>query len=209
MFKLGYGRLAVLVLAAVVAGAGCILVPEIKDKVVELALSGSTTVEFASVGEKNTHDETGTVDIRDDLDLQGLLQDAGVDVSDVKDVKFAGVAYRVIQPDPDPDREIQDGTVTIRRGGGAETPLVTNLNVKVNGATSWQTATLDPAGVAIVNDLLADVLAEAKGGMPAADTQITYHVTGDSAPADVETNFKWELRLSVSIVGKVKVSVPD
>ena len=202
-----------LALSALALVSGCILIPEIVKKIVELALSGSTTVDFVAVGILNTHDARKTIDVEKDLNLLKVLDDAGIRVADLKDIKLLSVSYRVTRPEAaTPGREIQNGNVTIERGsgGGTETPLVSNFNVLVNAATTFQAALLDQAGVALVNALLQDILTKAKGGVPTnPDLRITYHVTGDSVPGNVPTDFDWQLKIEVSIVGTVTVDVPE
>jgi len=68
--------------------------------------------------------------------------------------------------------------------------------------TGWLTPTLDPAGVAELNGLLADILAELQGGSLANEV-IAYHVDGTATPGN--TDFQYQLRLTISIVGTVKV----
>ncbi len=202
-------RSGVLALAvASLLATGCILIPEIEEKIVELAVGGSATVGFESLGDLNTLDGTQTIDIGNTVDVAKILDDAGIDVSNVKDIALSGVSCRVTQTDPTPNRRIENGTVTIQRTSGPVTTLVSDFDLDVNSATSWQTATLEPAGVAVVNALLDDLLAELKGG-PDADTQITYHVIGQSLPGDVPTDFKWELKVDVSILGTVEVDVVE
>lgn len=193
-------------------GQGCLLIPEIEKRVVELAVGGSTTQEFVASGELNVHDKRDTVDVRTAIDLPSLLDNAGIDLSDVETIAFSGAAYRVTQQDPTANRAIQNGTVTIQRGlAGAETPLVDNFNVLVNDPAnlSFQNTTLNSAGVALINQLLNDVLAELKGGPPATNTIVITHVHGDSSPGQIATDFKYEIRFDVSIVGTVHVDVPN
>src|SRR5512144_1665052 len=112
--------LAALILAMLM-GQGCLLLPEIEKRVVELAVGGSTTQEFVASGELNTIDDRDTVDVRTAIDLPGLLDNAGIDLNDVETIAFAGAAYRVTQQDPTANRAITGGTVTIQRGlAGAE-----------------------------------------------------------------------------------------
>src|SRR5438093_1101434 len=99
-----------LVLALAVMNGGCILVPEIKDRFVELAVGGSTTVEFVSFGTVNSYNETSTVDVLSGLNLAQILADAGIDVSNASKIALAGVDYRVTVADPDAAREIVGGT---------------------------------------------------------------------------------------------------
>jgi hypothetical protein len=194
------------------AAQGCILIPEIQKRVVELAMGGSATQEFVAAGELNVHDQRDTVDLSTAIDLPKLLDDAGIDISDVEDIKLAGVYYRVTQQDPTANREIQNGTVTIQRGlGGTETSLVTNFDVVVNdpALASFQPGNLASPGVAAVNQLLTDVLTALKAGLPPPNSILITHVNGQSVPGNVATNFKYELRLDLSILGTVHVDVPN
>jgi len=175
--------------------------------VVELAVGGSTSEIIEAQGIINNHDERGSVDIKASLDLSKIVNDAGIDVTNLEDVKVSGVSYRVTRTDPTPNRMIVNGTITIQRGSGAEVPLVDNFNVDVNNATSYQGATLNPAGVAVLNSLLGDLLTEVKGGATATNTIVTYHVTGQSTPLGIATDFQYEIKLDVSILGTVKVKV--
>jgi len=191
---------------------GCLLIPEIEKRVVELAVGGSTTQEFVASGELNVHDQRDTVDISTAIDLPQLLDDAGIDISDVQDIKLAGVFYRVTQQDPTANREIQNGTVTIQRGlGGAETSLVDNFNVAINDPAnaSFQPGNLAAPGVTVVNQLLTDILTALQAGLPPPNGIVITHVNGQSVPGNVATDFKYELRIDLSIVGTVHVDVPN
>jgi hypothetical protein len=207
------GLLLPLVLTAALAGTGCQLFPEVEERVVDLALRGSTSAEFQTFGEIDVHDERDSLDIREAIDIEGALEEAGVDVSDVQSVQFAGAAYRVLQTEPDtPTREIQDGVVAIQRGlSGTEASLIANFNVAVNDPlyANWQTAVVQAPGVTLINGLLADLLAELQGGPPASNTLVIVHTSGVSSPIGDPTDFRYEIRLDVSIVGTVKVDVLD
>ncbi len=200
-------ELLALGLVALTLGAGCPTIPKIKERVVELAVGGSNSVTIEAAGIVNNHDDRGSVDVRAGLDLSKVVSDAGIDVTNVEDVKLAGVSYRTTRQDPTPNRRIVNGTITIQRGGGAEVPLVDNFNADVNSATTYQGTTLNPAGVAVLNGLLADLLTEVKGGATAPNTTITYHVTGQSTPTGVATDFQYEIKLDISILGTVKIKV--
>lgn len=186
----------------------CLIIPEIEDRVVELAVSGSATTEWTSSGTLNNHDDLTTLDIRDFVDIAQSLEDAGVDIENVQRIALAGVSYRTTQPDPTAGRQIVNGQVTFQRSGGSEVPLVTSFTEDVNSVTTFKTATLSPTGVAQINALLEELLAELQGGPP-ANTVFTYHVTGQSVPGNVGTDFKWELRLDLNMVGTVSVEVPN
>jgi hypothetical protein len=196
-----------LVLAAQVAGSGCLLFPEVEDRVVDLALGASTTATLTASGEINTLDDRDTVDVVNDVDLAGVLADAGIDVSDLKSIAVSGVSYRISRADPTTGRAIQNGTVTIQRAGGPETTLISNFASAADAVTPFQTAALDAAGVLVLNDILADILAELQGG-PAANGLVYLHVAGQSTPSD-PTDFEYQIKLDVSMVGSVKVQVVD
>lgn len=199
-----------LALPLAVVANGCILIPEIEERIVELAVGHSIVVPFTSFGETNTHDEINTINVALDVSLDQILDDNGIDASDVKDVKIAGVAYRVTQGEA--GRTITGGTVEFRRHptavpAGTFLPLVTSFSADAGAPTGWITVPLDATGVADLNVLLADLLDEAKGNGAAADTWITYHVNGVSNPTDDETDFKWEFRVNLTIVGTIKADI--
>lgn len=204
--------LAVPLVAFLAMGSHCPLIPEIQKRIVELAVGGSTSVEFYAQGLINTIDQTQTVDVRGDINILQLVEDAGVNISDVKDIKLSGVSYKVTKLDPSIDRQIQGGTVTIGRSSGPTVPntaLVTNFNEGVNFVTTYKTANLDPAGVTLINALLTDLLTEAQGGTPTLNTFLSYRIQGQSVPGDEDTDFKWRIKIDVSIVGTVEVDVVD
>jgi hypothetical protein len=202
-------RTLVLALPLLLANAGCILIPEIKERTVELAVGGSTTVESHATGTTNVYDDTRTVDVKADVNLKDILDQNGVDASDVKSVKLSGVSYRVTTPQT--GRTINGGTVTIGRGTSAVVPthaLVTSFNASAASKTDWITVPLSADGVTQLNTLLADLLKDVQG-TPATNTVITYRIQGTSNPGNVDTDFVWEFKLELSIIGSVKVKVPD
>lgn len=188
--------------------SSCLLIPEIEKRTVELAVSGSAKVTFNSVGTLNNHDDLQAIDIRDHVDIAQALDDAGVSVENVQSISLAGVSYRTVRLDPTADRQIVGGTVTFQRQGGAEVPLVTSVTENVNTVTSYKTATISAAGVAEIDDLLQELLAELQGGPP-ANTAFSYHVTGQSVPGAVGTDFAWEIKLDIHMVGTIDVEVPN
>ena len=201
-------RLA-LVLSLGVLNGGCILIPEIENRIVELAVGGSTVVEFVTSGSGSTIDETNTVNILDGLNLAQILADNGIDVSDVTNIALAGLEYRITVPDPEPTRQILDGTATIQRGLDPPLTLISGFNAGAGAVTDWQVAPLDPGGaaVALINSILNDILNELPLSPPPDVTTITYHVTGGTEPAAVPHNFTWELKVKITITGTVKVKI--
>ena len=195
-----------LALALVVSSGGCILIPEMEDRVVELAVGGASSAVFTVQGTNTVVDET-LVANGAGLDLGQILNEAGIDVSQVTNIALAGVSYRILRADPDPSRELTNGTVTIQRGSGPVTNLVTSLTAAPGVESDFQNVPLDPAGVAVIEQLLDDMLA-ALPGVP-ANANVTLHLTGNSSSAGGQpTDFDFELKLTISVTGTVTVRVP-
>jgi len=202
--------LAVIVLAALSLGSGCPTIPKLEDRTVELAAGGSAVLSFDADGSTNTWDETGLYDLANDVDINQLLDNAGIGVDKVKDIKLSGISYRVSRPQA--GRSIQGGTVTAARTGymgGTPQTLVTSFNQDVSATTGWIQAPVTSAGVDLINGLLTDILTAAKNHTPVANSVVTYHVTGTSIPMGTPTDFTWEVKLDVTIVGEVDVQVLD
>jgi hypothetical protein len=192
----------VLLLASQTLG-GCVLFPELKDKIVDLVTGTSVKVSFPVNGLIDVYNDSKTIDIRDSVDIGKVINDAGINISDIKSITVSGVAYRITQEDSDPNRQI-NGAVQVAASGGPLTNLIDNFNAACGKKTGWNKVTLDPAGVTVLNHLCAAILAELQGGA-AADEHITYSVAGTSTPIGVNSDFAYEIRLTINIVGKVKV----
>lgn len=201
-----------LVLGLALMNGGCMLIPEIKERIVELAVGGSITQEFVSLGSVNVIDATSSVDVASGFDLAQVLADAGIDVSDAGKIAVSGVEYRIAVADPDTDRVILNAAVTVARNGSGELPFVSSFDTGAAEVTDWRPAPLDPsgAGMAEINQMLRDILAALKLGTspPPNLTTLTYHVTGQVRPSLSPTNFAWELKIKIIVTGTVKVDVP-
>jgi hypothetical protein len=199
-----------LVVALGVMNGGCVLIPELEDRIVELAVGGTTVVEFTSSGTLNTYDETNTVNVLDGFDLGQILADAGIDPSELVDIALSGVDYRVTVPDPEAGRQIVNGNVTIARDGGAPLTLISGFNAAAGAVTDWLPVPLDPGGAAVadINGMLNEIQTALPNNPPANRTTITYHLSGDSVPGNVGTNFTWEMKIKITIIGRVQVTVP-
>ncbi len=205
-----------LALTALTVQGGCIIIPEVKSKIVELVAAGSACDTLEAIGIINNHDDRSVIDLKSGIDIRQVLDDAGIDVDAVDSIAVFGVTYKTTQPDPQAGREIVNGNVTVQRGtvvggtftpSGAAVPIIQNFNVLVNSVTTDATAPLTAAGVALLNQILNECLQEAKGGPLATNTAIEYHVTGQSFPQDIATDFKWRICVAINMKGKVEVDV--
>lgn len=209
MKKLHSAGLLTALCAVIVAltGASCPLIPDIEEKVIELAVGGSTTVPFEARGEINDKMQVVQFNLADSLDLEEILEDA--DIDSVTAIALAGVSYRVTRADPNPERTIANTTVTISRDGGPQNvPLVTSFTDTAGETYDFRTAPLDPAGVDVVNGMLAEILAAVQAGVPA---NVTGSVTwsGQSLPLSEETDFDWEMRIDITITGTITLDLPS
>jgi hypothetical protein len=200
-----------LVLIASVAGSGCLLIPEVQKKTIDLAAGASTTIEFPVSGTIQSGTLDKTVDLTD-LDLATVLSDAGIDVSNVKDVKLAGVEYRVSAADPVPSRQVQINDITIQVGTQAAQKLVaSSFTDDVSSVYGFKLAPIDVASSAAVgeiNGLLDNLLDNLKGGAP-LNTSLRCTMSAASIPANASMDFTLELRLKVSVVGTMEVTVVE
>ena len=205
-----------LVLVMLTVEGGCVILPEVKSKIVELVASGTACDTLEAIGIINDHDDRSSFDIKDGIDIQQLAEDAGIDLDLVDSVFVSGVTYKTTMPDPDPGREIVNGNVTVQRGNivggnftgvGSAVNIITGFNVLVNSVTTDTTAPVTPAGIQLIQQLLNECLQEAKGGPPALNTAIEYHVTGQSLPQNIATNFKWQICVSLNMKAPTEVDV--
>jgi hypothetical protein len=183
-----------------------------EEKVISLAVGLDTTAEFLAEGQVNVHDDTDTIDIRNDVDIPGALDDNDIDPADVQSIQVSRIYYRVTVPDPETTRTIDDGTVTIQLGSATPVDVITGFSGSAGAATDWIEVTSDvnPDAITLLNDFMAEYLNELQGdGPPVADTVFTYHVTGTSNPQEVPSNFQWEIKFSFSAKANETVEVPN
>ena len=199
---------------------GCLLIPQVEDRVVELAIGHAVVIPFQARGTINFEDDAKTVDLDANFDLATVLDDAGIDASDVTDVKLASVAYRITRAQA--GRTITNGQVefqtsatppgTLPTGSPPNagfTQLVTSFTGNAGSTTGWIATPLAPAGVTALNTLLGQFLADVKSGTATHPRYLTYHVYGASNPSGENTDFDWEFKLQLSIVGSFKTTVVD
>lgn len=181
-----------------------------KEKLIFLAVGIDTTAGFVASGSTNVLDDTNQIDVKEDLDLTGVLDDNDIAAEEVNSVKVSRVYYRVTVPEA--GRTITDGDVTIQRNGvSSPMALVSNFTGDASAATDWIEITdrLGSGAVTMLNTFMAECLTEAKGGAPVQNTTFTYSVTGTSNPVNVGTNFEWELKVSFLVDASQTVEVPE
>ncbi len=182
-----------------------------EEKLVSLSIGADTTAEFIAEGSENWTDETDVIDVNEDIDLAGALEDNDIDPNDVISAKISRIYYRVTVPDPNPARQIVNGNVSIERINVGSSAIVNNFSGAAGAATDWIeiTETLDGSGVILMNNFLADALSALQNGTSVPNPLFEYHVDGQSVPAEATTNFQWELKISFVIQGTQTFDVPN
>ena len=198
-----------LVGALAVANGGCVLIPELKERAVELAIAGTTSQDFTVQSDNTSFDAVNAnIDLSTDLDLAQALSDAGIDVSKVGKIALSGISYRIKRADANAAQSITGGTITIQRLAGHPSP-VTNLVTGFTGSagvtsTKFTDVPLDANGVAVVNQLLDDIKAALPGALSTG--AMTIHLAGGTTVT--KPDFDVEVKLTISITGTVTVKVP-
>jgi hypothetical protein len=161
------------------------------------------------IGDLNNHNDPKTINLPTASTAAKVLSDAGINLWDVKSIKLRSIEYLYVGGSRT-DASVRTGTISVQRQGGVQATLVSGFNAAAgvgNAATTWTAEVPVAAGVTEINNLLADILAELQGGA-AANEIITYTVIGQYTPATL-TNFKYAIRATLSIVGKIHVTVPS
>jgi hypothetical protein len=167
-----------------------------EDRDVQVVITADITAQLPATGSDNEFSGSGTAFLNNEIDLQEILDDNGLESID--EVTVQSAFYRVITPDPTASRTIT-GLITVQDQG-----LVSLTSVLVNDPAhlDWTAVPLLPGGVAVINSALAQLVA---GGSPS----LTFSAAGTSTPTDVPTSFVWEVKVRVNVVGTAQVTVVD
>jgi hypothetical protein len=199
------GLVAGVLLAAQLAGTGCILIPKIEKRDVRMVVSQVATVPLHALGTGTTYSGSASVNLRDSVDIGAALASAGIDVSDVDSVVIGKVEYRIVAADANAARAITGGTLQVSAGGGSLTNLIVGFAHSAGAVTPWTRADLTPAGVNVLNQMLQAILTDLQGGAT-ADEHIGYVVSGNSSPSGT-TDFWYEVRLTIMVAGNIQTDV--
>jgi hypothetical protein len=190
-------------LAALVAiGSGCIL----EDTGIEIVIKDSYCLSFAEDEDSETFTTPSTIDLAEELDE--ALEDNDVDPDQVVRASMIIATYQVTDP-PAHDWTLS-GQITVRRTDVAEGPvvIVDYASQALSDCTAEPVyATLNQAGVDLVNDAIDDYL----GGVMRPVLEFSVE-NGDCSPSPSETDrliFTWEACVLYYAVVADTLSVPD
>jgi hypothetical protein len=182
------------------------------DKTIEVTAGAEVIAQFEARGQINTFDESRTVDLATDADLREILEDNGFEDEVVAYIESAFV--RVIKRDNGAAGRTVTGTVTVETGSGGGTPvnLILNQSAQINdeALAEWTAVPLESAGVNLINAALTQYLLEIYLENPnPQEPVLTFHVNGVSTPQDVTSDFDWEVKVVMTLVGKKEITVID
>jgi hypothetical protein len=169
------------------------------DRTVEVVIAADLIADFHAQGSDNTYSGETTIDVSDQIDIQEIMDDNGLE--EITEISVQSVFLKTTVKDGAPNRTVS-GTVDVRRGGGADAALVAYSSAEVNSVEyeDWVAIPLETPGVTILNDAFADII----GGAPVS---LTFTASGTSTPIDTATDFWWQAKLRVNVVGTKKVTV--
>lgn len=197
-----------LALAVMLMGAKCPGIPKSHD--IELTVVTSEVIEMPFEARGSINFEAG-IEIIDVGELRDQIEDAGIEIDLVRDIKVSSVEYgATAYNEPETDRQIVNAQVTVKRTDtGPSAVLIDDLDAMVYPLLgSLVPAPIDESGVNFINDLLDDVLVALKAGA-SADFQVIGAVTGESQPTGRTTNFDWRVRIHYQISGGYPTESPD
>ncbi len=175
-----------------------------EERTIDIVVGVDLTATIPAVGEDNTYDESTTLFLTDEIDIEEILDDNGLD--NIKSLTVQSAFVRVIQKDPAEDRAIT-GEVSLQypAGTGPAGQLLDQQGVLVNSAPyeNWVAVPLEAPGVALLNEALQDLI----DGQVTPGMGITFRSQGTSTPTDQRTNFVYEVLVRLNAVGQVTVDI--
>lgn len=194
--------MTLMVVLAAVLGNGCVL----DQKLVDVVVTGEVCAEFIESHASADYSTPVTLDYSGEID--GILADNGLSRGDIKSATLVSASYEVTRF-THPHDWLISGTVTVRRTDVDAGPavLIGYDSVSVDGARGARTgANLDPGGVALINQALADFIA---GQNPGIELVVqSGGVEPIPTPAD-RIEFSWLACMIVQVVFEEQVDVPD
>jgi hypothetical protein len=192
-----------IVLCIGLTGESCL-----EEKQISLVVGANVEASFEARGIINEWDDEEIVDVNEDDRIRDILDDNGFEEMDVAFLESAW--FRITKKDANAaNRTVTGFNVTVD-----DTLLVapqTSVAVNEDQYADWTPVSLLDNGRMYINqkllEYLVSVLDDEPGELPSPVFE--FHINGDSTPQDVETDFDWELRLRLTLVGYTLAEVPE
>ena len=176
---------------------------------IEIVVGAEVGAEFQARGSINTFNDEAVLNVATDADLRQILDDNGFEGLVVAQIEAAFV--RVTKQDDNAADRTVTGTVTVRRTGTVvESALITNVTEPINDASlaDWQPVPLETAGVSLINQAMAEYLLDLYNNVAVPrEPNLTFTISGTSSPQGVTTNFDWEVKVKMNLVGSKSITV--
>ncbi|MCX5752449.1 MAG: hypothetical protein NTW97_02250 [Candidatus Krumholzibacteria bacterium] len=195
-----------------VAG-GCIM----EDRVIELVVNETTCVDFLEDHDTVLYGNSGTVNYADKINE--ILDENGVSRDKIVSARLVSASYGVTELDPAHDDWIITGSITVEWEDASAPGVIIEgpatlweyTDVSISAALGKKIpATLNRAGVEILNKALADFIAGGVRGNPVLTFRVVNTGVGPHSPNSGEPiQFAWKGCIVVDIVTETDVEVPD
>ncbi len=196
-----------LLLAALLVGglSSCLM----EEKVIELVLTGETSVEFSYNDTNEVYQEDTVIDLTGKI--AELIEDAGLSTSDIDSVFVVGVEYGVTAFTVPATHEdwLISGQITIDSSSdaGGFLPLVNYDQQSVAEVLGERVAQiLEVEGVGAINDALNGFL---DGELPVLTLRIENGNVDPSPDTGDPIVFTWKLWLTIQILAEESLEVPE
>jgi hypothetical protein len=195
-------RLTVLIVLYIgLTGQSCL-----EDRCVDLVVGANVTAPFEARGSGNVYSDVVVVDLVNNADIQQVLEDNGFD--DMVVAYLESAFYRVTKQDAGASDRTVSGAVTV---DGRDLILYQSVAVNDPALANWVPVELQAAGVDYINGLLLTYFTDIfiNGNPDPPHPVVTFECGGTSDPQEVPTNFDWEARVKLTLVGKTCLQVID
>jgi len=178
--------------------AGCL-----KDKVLDLVVTGETSADFALNEISSSWTKPAVIDVGQEI--RNILHDNGYEDSDLKGAHLASVHYGVSSFSQAHDWTIT-GSIMVTYKGDTQT-IMTYTSQSVQAALGRKIpATLRKPGVDLINQALQDFV---NGQNPIMAFTINNASTSPVPSAIDPMVFDWRAWLAIQVILNQKVTVPD
>lgn len=175
----------------------------LKDKVLDLVVTGETSADFVQNEISSAWAHPGVVDVGHEI--RDILHQNGYDDSDLKGAHLTSVHYGVVDFNQAHDWTIT-GAITVNYKGSTQTLLVYSAQSVGTAQGKKIPATLVPAGVSLINAALQDFV---DGQNPVLLFGINNTSTTPAPSAIDPMIFTWRSWLAIQVIIDQKVTVPD
>ena len=181
-----------------------------EDRTIQVAANAEVTVTYPARDAIGSFEGSWLVNLATEADIGEILKDNGFEGRVVAYIE--GAFVRVTRRDDVAAERTVTGTVAVAENGGAEFPLITDQSFVVEDPSEaeWRPVPLEEPGVSLIHDALEEYLTDIYEGQPEpTEPVLRFHVSGALEPQGVASDFDWEVRMVVVLIGEREVTIVD